>query len=291
VPARSFSTCEATVEGNHVRYVLADQRISLLGGRLRLRQVTRLKDDHQTPIVTSRLDLSAAEVAFRMFERWQQENFFKYLREEYALDALVDYDVEPDDAGREVPNPKWHALDTQLKAARQRIAEAARTVGAQVTLDLILQVRRRGSPLSREIASELGKALVDVFDLERRRAAVPQRIPVGERDPVVVKLSTERKHLTNVLKIVAYQAESELVDLVAPHYRRADDEGRTLVRTALKTSADLRVTDGELRITLAPLSSAHRTRAVAALCAALNEHPVCFPDTHLRLRYAVAAPA
>ena len=28
------------------------------------------------------------EVAYRMFERWRQENFFKYMREEYLLDAL-----------------------------------------------------------------------------------------------------------------------------------------------------------------------------------------------------------
>ena len=61
-------------------------------GKLRLRQVTRLSEDgHQTPILTSRRDLSAVEVAYRMFARWRQENFFKYLREQYALDALVDY--------------------------------------------------------------------------------------------------------------------------------------------------------------------------------------------------------
>jgi hypothetical protein len=29
-----------------------------------------------------------------MFSRWRQENFSKYLREEYALDALVDYGTE-----------------------------------------------------------------------------------------------------------------------------------------------------------------------------------------------------
>jgi len=33
-----------------------------------------------------------------MFDRWRQENFFKYLREEYALDALAEYAATPDDA-------------------------------------------------------------------------------------------------------------------------------------------------------------------------------------------------
>jgi hypothetical protein len=52
-------------------------------------------------------DLPAIEIAHRMFARWRQENFFKYLREEYALDALVDYAVVPDDPARDVPNPRW----------------------------------------------------------------------------------------------------------------------------------------------------------------------------------------
>jgi hypothetical protein len=43
-----------------------------------------------------------------MLERWRQENFFKYLRGEYTIDALVDYQVDPDDPSRSpVPYPAW----------------------------------------------------------------------------------------------------------------------------------------------------------------------------------------
>ncbi len=41
-----------------------------------------LDNGHQRPIITSRRDLPAAQVAYRVFDRWRQENFFKYLREE-----------------------------------------------------------------------------------------------------------------------------------------------------------------------------------------------------------------
>lgn len=90
---------------------------------------------------------------------------------------------------------------------------------------------------------------------------------------------------------VAYQAEGDLVRMVAPHYKRADDEGRTLVQSALTGAADIEVTETELRVILAPLSSAHRTRAIAALCEELDRTPVCFPGTLLHLRFAVAQPA
>jgi prepilin-type processing-associated H-X9-DG protein len=77
------------VNGRTMQYVLADQEVRLLKGKLRLRQVTRLKENgHQTPILTSRRDLSAPQVAYWMFNRWRQENFFKYLREEYAKSPI-----------------------------------------------------------------------------------------------------------------------------------------------------------------------------------------------------------
>jgi hypothetical protein len=88
--------------------------------------------------------------------------------------------------------------------------------------------------------------------------------------------------------MVAYQAESDLLNLAAPHYKRTRDEGRTFIQSALASSADLEVTDKELRIRLAPLSSAHRTRVLAAVCRQLDCSVTFFPGTRLRLRYAVA---
>jgi hypothetical protein len=62
------------------------------------------------------------------------------------------------------------------------------------------------------------------------------------------------------------------------------------VLAALQSAADLDVGDGELRVTLGPQSSPHRTRAVAELCRIFDETATCFPGTNLRLRYAVRQP-
>ena len=42
-----------------------------------------------------------------------------------------------------------------------------------------------------------------------------------------------------------------------------------------------------IKVTLAPLSSPHRSRAIGALCAELNLLGTRFPGSSLRLRYAV----
>jgi hypothetical protein len=70
-----------------------------------------------------------------------------------------------------------------------------------------------------------------IFD---RRRKVPKRVEVRElNERTVVKLATERKHLTDIIKMVAYQAESDLLSLLRPHYARADQEGRTLLHELL----------------------------------------------------------
>jgi transposase len=293
--ARSrFHPHEAVLDGRPVAYGLADHGVRLLGGKLRLRQVTRRSEDgHQTPILTSRRDLTALEVAQRMFARWRQENFFKYLREEYALDALVDYSVVPDDPTRDVPNPRRRELDAQLRQARAELARLATEYGAEAFVNPeSARPTMRGFKIAHgKLAHEIRTALQRVAKLEAARAAIPQRVPVGDVvEGEVVRLAPERKLLTNLIKMVAYQAESDLVRLVAPHYKRVEDEGRTLIQSALAGAGNLVVTETELRVVLAPLSSPHRTRALAALCDDLDRGETRFPGSRLRLRYAVASP-
>src|SRR5262249_50151693 len=129
-----------------------------------------------------------------------------------------------------------------------------------------------------KLAQAIRAARRRVRDLERRLAHLPRRIPVGQRTPgAVIKLATERKHLTDLLKMVDYQAERDPVRAVAPHDPRPEGEGRPLVQTALAAAADLEVTDTEWRGTLAPMSSAHRSRAIAAVCPELNATETRFP--------------
>jgi len=291
IPQRRFRRYRQRVEGRWLTYVLADQEVRVGRPRVRLRQVTRRMDNgHQTPILTSRRDLAAVVVAYRMFERWRQENFFKYLREEYALDALAEYAVEPDDATRKVPNPAWTVLDTKLRQAYARLDRLQAEYGFEALTSPELRRRTmRGFKVAQgKLGQQIWHAMQQVTTLEARRTKLPRRISVGTAiaDPVV-KLAPERKHLTNLIKMVAYQAESDLLRMVAPHYRRANDEGRTLIQSALASAANIEVTKRELRVTLAPLSSPHRTRALAALCQELNQRQATFPGSKLRLRYAI----
>ena len=113
--------------------------------------IRRSPDGHQTPILTSRTDLTVAQIAYRMGNRWRQENNFKYGREHFALDALGSYADHPDDLTRMVPNPAKHRAIDRVKAARKDLTG----VQAGVADALDTAVVKAGQP------GNDGKALVD----------------------------------------------------------------------------------------------------------------------------------
>jgi hypothetical protein len=292
IAEKRFMLRKAKLDGRRVQYLLHEQPVRFLKGKLRLRQVTRLTETgHQTPILTSRWDLRDIVVAYRMFERWRQENFFKYMREEFLIDALIDYQVEPDDPTRSVPNPARKAVEKELRAARAKLMKLQETYGA-TAIDFIEEpssTMKSFSAAEEKIRDEISETVARIAAIETRRDALPIRVSIADaqQGQEVVKLSTERKHLTNVLKMVAYQIESDLLALIRPHYKRVEDEGRTLVQMALQDTAAIQPTEDQLRITLAPLSSSHRSRALEALCEALNKTNTVFPGTTLRMNYSV----
>src|SRR5260370_35103708 len=88
----------------------------------------------------------------------------------------------------------------------------------------------------------------------------------------------------------AQQSESDGLALLRTPYARVDQEGRTLLHEVFATAGDIRACDSELHITLAPLTSPHRTHAAQALCGMLDQTATIFPASRLRIRFAVRPP-
>lgn len=289
-----FSKQQSVIGGRRLEYALHDQRVTFLDGKLELRQVTRLGNaDHQTQIITSRFDLPAVEVAFRMFERWRQENYFRYSREEFALDALSDYQIEPDDPTRTVPNPARREVAKEIKRVRQEIKKLEQAFGSE-----LIRAKEKNIPGVTALAgaytdteAKLKDACNKLDALKQERRETPVRVEIREvAEDAVIKLATERKHLTNVIKMLAYQAESDLLTLLSPHFFRTEDEGRTLIHEMLNARANLRVYGDQLLVTLHPLSAPHRTVAVSQICQTLNDSQTNYPGSRLRLHFDIQPP-
>ena len=292
IPTDQFYPMAEEIEGKKVAYQLHDRCVAFLNGKLWLRQVSRLNPSgHQTHVITSRQDLSALTLAYRMFERWRQENYFKYMAEEYALDAVVDYDIEEDDLQRLVPNPKRKEINRERNKIKAQLTELQREYGLQALSNkeakrpTMRGFKIANSAIGREIEALKQREL----DLKLLYEHTPAKVPLKDTvdNQTVYRLRREKKHLTDLIKMVAYQAETDLLSLIRNEYARADDEGRTLIQSALKSSGDIEVNGNELRITLNPLSSPHRSNAIKVLSEQLNTTNTVFPGTKLRLVYDV----
>ena len=303
LPAGEFTTITcADDRGREHEYDLADTTVALgihdgprKGQTVSLRQVTRRVPargggTRQIHALTSRTDLAAGEVCWRLTSRWREENYFRYARTHFALDALDSHAATPDDPGRKVPNPAKKAAAAQVR--RAEILAAA----AQAQRDASLAALRNpapGQPVT--ITNQMINALDAPAEAAGREleaaqdaaAAVPARIRLGEIAPDMVRLEAEVKQITHAIRMAACNAETTLARALNGHYARAGDEAYALIREALTASGDIIPGHGELLIRLDPLTAPRRTQALAALCDQLNQAPSRYPGTDLVLRYEV----
>ena len=302
LPGTAFAMASCTGDdGREHAFDLADTTTGLTvsegehkGRVLTLRQVTRRKpgDPRQVHILTTRLaaDLPAAAVIYRMTSRWREENYFRYGRAHFALDALDSYAVTAEDPDRMVPDPAKKTAAAAVKTAKKTLAsaEAARQekltalhspapgTSAMITnttlarLDAPVQAARR-----------------DLDAAKTAARAIPAKIPLAEHNPAMVKLDTETKLITHAIRMAACNTETILARALNGRYARAGDEAYALIREALHASGDITISGATLHIRLDPLSAPRRTRALAALCEQLSATRTCYPGTHLVLRYEV----
>ncbi len=289
---RFFSLVQGRVGGRKVEYRLAERAVQLPNG-LRVREIRRLTEDgHQTAVITTNETLPLLQVAYRMFSRWRQENFFRYMRHEFALDHLCTYEVEPADPKRLVTSPERAALQKKLKAAR-----ATRTKLMERRLDLVPGRNARGAGKrvvgEEELDELIRKREVEIEKLAAAVAVLPEKVPLDTvlEPEKIVKLERERKILVDAVKLTAYRAESSLARLVEPFFARHDDEARKFLKSIFQATADIIPDQRRHQLTLRfhGLANPRATRALADLCALMSERKVLYPGTDLRLRFEAPA--
>ena len=130
-------------------------------------------------------------------------------------------------------------------------------------------------------------------ELKAQRRATKRHITCQElpEDARIERLSTQSKHLIDTIKMIAYRAETAMVEIVREKMMRHDD-ARSLLRAIYQTEADL-VPDPQARtltVRLHPLANASSDEAVRHLCAELNSAETIFPGTDLRLICELISP-
>jgi hypothetical protein len=288
-----FTKYEIVTDGKIVVMELAEREIELDG--FKIREIRKMGEHtHQTSILTTNKKLSITLIALYMFARWCQENFFKYMRQEYDIDRMLYYAVQEIDSNVMVVNQRYSKLTQELKKTREKISRN------QAKL-FVLNEENVSSEL--ETAPEfLGKQLKIKNEIEKLEVVEKQTIALRKEQPYKIaikdmpdderytKLDMEGKLFQNIIKMICYRSETVVVQIIGADIHTKKEELRSLVKSIIKTKGDLfpDYQNKTLTVKLYTQSNPRCNNALGKLCELLTDSETIYPGTELRLIYKLA---
>jgi len=298
-PISEFSEVTATTpNGERVSMKLAE-RGSLVGAKdgMWMREVRKLTSGgHQTSLISTAYGREALQDALALFSRWCQENFFRYMMEHFAIDALSEYRTEEiPETNRPVVNPAWRDLNRQSRSVKGKLTQrqarfAALTLRPEADETKTAEWEKKKSKLREEIE----QLEHQVKSLKERMNSTPEHLEWDQfpEDAKFERLAPSRKRLTDTVKLVAYRAETAMSGLLRESLRREDDS-RSLLRDLFRSDADIipHCDTKVLEVRIHTLANPRSNRAIQQLLGHLNATEATFPGTEFRLTYTITEPA
>jgi hypothetical protein len=280
------------VSGEVVDMKLAERGTLL--NQLWVRETRRLTaSGHQTSIISTTYRLELGVLAMGMFARWSQENFFKYMRQNYSLDRLIEYTVEEIPDNIKVVNPKYRNLDGEVrkkvgKLNRKTALFGSMTIDGEIDPKKVENYQKRKAELQEEII--LAQKEIEALKDERKKTkkhVLVSELPDEER---LQRLSSKSKDFLDTIKMICYRAETAMVKVAREVLSRADD-ARSFIRSLYETEVDILPDEenGILKIRLHCLTTRSANEVAQHLCDILNETKTTFPGTKLKILYEMVS--
>ena len=293
-PVEEFRTHQVQlISGAMVEAKLAE-RGTFIGGKIWVREVRKLTDTHhQTAIIATDYSSCLTKIAVYMVNRWCQENFFKYMREHYNLDRLVDYSLEKIHDATRLVNPEYRDLDSQIRSQQARMTRLLAEFGS-IHLEGEIEPRKIETYQLKKanLQEEINEMKKNIVALKGQRKETPHHVTMANlsKEKQFSRLATQTKHLIDTIKMIAYRAETIMVNVLREMMSRHDD-GRSLLRGIYNTEVDLFPDENEktLTVNLHTMANQSSDNALTHLCREMNATETVFPGTKLRLIYKVGS--
>ena len=299
-PTTEFVEVETTLpNGERVSLKLAE-RGAWIGDKkkgLWVREIRKLTESgHQVSLISTAFDGSALKDAVRLFSRWSQENFLRYMMEHFAIDLLNEYRTEEiPETKRPVVNPKWRELDRRRRSVKSKLTHRqARFAALTVHPESDEAAQAKWEKHKAELMEAIEQFENELTDINEQLKTTPGHLKWDELPATdkFERLAPSRKQLVDTVKMIAYRAETAMASIVRESLARTDD-GRSLLRDLFCSEADLLpdTERGLLRVHVHPMSNPRSNRAIAHLLEHLNATEFTYPGTNLRLVYSIASGA
>jgi hypothetical protein len=288
----------AMPSGETLTMLLAEMgsRVGTPPHALWMREVRKLTDSgHQVSLIGTAFEIEHTAFAARLFSRWCQENFFRYMMEHFALDMVAEYGSEPLPDTAKVVNPAWRQLSNQKQSLQAKLAYRQARF-AELTLQEDAQTPK-AHRLWLETKANLLEAIhgheQTLAELKAKLKETPRHIEwkdLAQTDKFN-RLLPGRKRLLDALRMIAYRAETAMVPLLMSETLDSS-EARAVLQTLFVTEADILPDPQHDRLIVrvhrspCPVTDRHRQR----LFNHLNQTETRYPGTALQMVYELVGP-
>ena len=289
LPEEGFRRHLIRLKTTKVQLKLTEIGVYLKGyGWVRAVIILDLKTGARLAIISSDKSRSPQAIVRLMLLRWGQENFFKIMRAEKRLDYSPGYAF---DAVREEPlvdNPQIKVLRAKKKALKAEQARCQGELGGRL-------LRRKRDTISLEtykgqqekLAHRIASLGREIERLKAELKALPKQVPISQvlQEPLE-QCNFERKRFFDEMKLVAYHAEEQLLQILSKSYTGKDC--RVVLHQILHRGTEVQLVGETLYVRLKPFDRPSVQQAAEALCAALNDkEPRTLDKFRFRVVYAV----
>ncbi len=254
----------------------------------------KTRSGHQTSIITTNYLLSTMMIGLYMFARWSQENFFKYMMQNFGIDSLVSYLHEKISDTSMLINPAFRKLERQLKKTTSRLNYRKAMFGGMEFEVLPVNEKEFGKFLTKkaELRNEIIALEREADQIKQRKKQVPRKIQFSElhENEKFDSAINQRKVFLDTIKMIAYRAETAMANMIKPHMSHPD-EARKLLQQVYKTDANIWVDKNhkKLCIELHRLSYWKDDKIIQNLCDELNQTDTVFPGTDLSIFFKLVS--
>jgi hypothetical protein len=295
-PEEAFTHYEMITESGETEAIQLAERQTVLYGKkekggtqkeVTVREIRKkTASGHQTSIITTNYILPMVQIAFLMFSRWCQENFFKYMVESFGIDSITSYLKNRIPDTSLIVNPAYRELDREHKSISMRINHS-KVKYAEISL----QNKELSEKEIKRYAQMKTDLQLEIEDLEKQR-----RVRIEKKKNTNKKILfkdmdenqkfrtsvNERKFFLDTIKIIAYRAETALCNIIR-NQMASPEQARSLMRKLYTADADIEPDEMKQCLTV----KIHRTnhwaddKILEYLCEQINDTETVFPATKL----------
>lgn len=195
--------------------------------------------------------LSSLELIIFMCGRWQQENFFKIMKNQYSIDHHPDYEFEELIPQPEVKNPAIKEAKKEIKKLKRKLNKIKNKLGEKFSdaryndksLEHYQNLKTSSKLLQRKEELE-----TKIEKLKDKIKQLPEKVPFDKVTDAKMKIrEIRRKLFMDILKTAVYNAKEMALTTFAKYYDRPKDI-RVIFEMLIKSNTYLKLENNILKV-------------------------------------------